>query len=569
MSKTQGVNLSFVSRLINLFFIFLIIILSTFIALAWLTGGAVFSVGGVKLEVSSLDPWMIGFLLVVFFDSLLKGRATRWLGQKTLQGVAWVCNPSRSRAAAFILIVWIFTCLGMAHGLRHLSFRTHAFDLTFLHQPLFYPFFPRALTCDVCDGGRYFGEHLAFSLYLIAPITRFFREFIFHDHLIFMLQILILAFPLWFGLKRGPLKDHPGLWFFSVLFILCCRGFRNAASWDFREDVLVFAFLLGASLAVYRRRIFYFFIFLVLALFSKENIAFITPFIAIPIMWDSGLMLSQKQRRWISLAVILVSVIWGFISFHWLMPVLSDGTESSNEIVSRFHEFGSTPREVLITLLTSPQAWWKLFSAHLLRWESLKYLVLLLTPFLYFIRFSPFWVFPVVPGVLMNLLSSAETQRSFNFHYELMILPFLIFGLWAGMAEWAKRAENVNHSKNLVIAMLIALAVSGRWPGRQIQLYWPTREQVLDSFFFSRLQSDNQGVAATLPILAQISHLPRLVPLSVPSAGIPEFHQVSRLMLDFRDPRQKRMMDDLQVLGWRQEDVSPSGRYGVVGRLKK
>ncbi len=515
-------------------------------ALAWITGGTTVQIGKMKLEILSLDFWVLMFIVV----TLVHKKNKKFFLEKGFKFFEWISTKGRSEKATFFLCLWIFSSLWIAHCLRHLSFQTHAFDLTFLHQSLFNPFAPRALTCDLCDGGSYFGEHMAFSLFLLAPLTSFLKNLPFHDFFIFLLQVIILAFPLVLAHVYGPLKNKKELWFFSFFILFCFRSYRNSISWDFREDDLAFFFLSGSLLALFCHRKAVFVACIICALLSKENLAIVVPFIGFPIFFEKSFHFTQKEKQTLTLFVICISVFIMVVEFKWLIPLFSDRANVSHPIVVRFKEFGKTPAEVLITLLTSPAAWGRLLAEHFFKIQSLKYLLLLLLPFVSFIMRAWVWLLPVIPGVAMNVFSGAETQRSLNFHYDLIIFPFLFFGIWISLAQKTSL-------KQILVALLIALASSGRWPGRQISQYWPSFTQVKDSLYLGNIPTAKGILTAELSLLAQVSNQPELRSLVLPEETL----SASRYLLDLSHPLQKKLEEKIIQTGWLKISQSPSGRY--------
>src|SRR5690606_30412667 len=110
------------------------------------------------------------------------------------------------------------------------------------------------------------------------------------------------------------------------------------------------------------------------------------------------------------------------------------------EIVNRFGGLGSTPAEVLANLAKHPFATLELILGKLFTPTGFKYLLALLGPALALAtRRSSVWLIAALPGVLMNLSSGAETQRSLNFHYDLIILPFLLLTMTEGLREAGRK----------------------------------------------------------------------------------------------------------------------------------
>lgn len=475
-----------------------------------------------RIEIASLDPWVLALLLIL--------------------GGLWVLTRSQKLPRIFDFLrstflkfqsqpthfAWLFLAISMllltfAHFLRHSSGHTDAYDLLFLHQPLFDPWSRPFLRCDICLAGTYFGEHLSFTLWLLAPLTWVTQS----DFLIFVIQSLMGAGAITILLKHGPLRARPYLFLSVIFFFMCQRGFRNAFVWDFREDHLGFLFQILLLVSLDRGHTLGAWFTLALVLLTKEHLAFSTFLLAIPILWDSTLSLDRSQRRSLAFGFFILSAAWAMFSFSWIIPRVSGGLETENNITARFSHLGSTPIEVLIRILTSPSVWWDLATSALNK-SGIKYLLWLVLPFAVFFRKTWMWWIPAFPLIVMNLVSGATTQRAMIFHYELAILPYLFFAALKGLNA-LRIPPTGNHwpHRTWTTALILGLLVSGRWPGESIQRHWPTseesaaREELHSMIEEFNLDRPKTIVAADLRTLAQLTDLSNLRQIILPETSAP------------------------------------------------
>ncbi len=563
----------------------LIISLSIFVATLVLTGGTIWHSTWGKIEFSSVDVWAMVLLSLI----LIQEKKTGIFGFENFK------LPIFGKPQTILLLVVTLGLLCFAHILRNESLATHAYDQAMVHQALFWPFSNPPLKCDLCIQGSYLGEHLSYSLLLFAPLTAFLQS---HTAL-YILQMLLLFLPLIAGLFWGPLKNRRDLWLTAFFIVLCHRALRSSLVWDFREDGIAFAGVLISLLALSEKKFLIAFLGLTLALFSKENFSFVLGMSAIPILLDRQLPFSRKQRIAVASITLGLCSLWGWISFHFLIPSWTPvGTGSPpNNIVQRLGQFGSTPPEILKTILFSPSAWWFLIQTKILIPKALKYLLYLLAPVFFFAIYRPLrrtlqrsgrhsgdcysvvWLIPAVPAVLMNLFSNAETQISLQFHYDLILLPFLIFGLWRGLA-----AESPAQFRSLAIGILLALSFSGRWPGSDIQKYWPDFSQSSQHAFLQKVASWNEDhtLASSLTALAQLSTLREIREFRVPTQGLscPAFDrensrdrtgleghsaaQADHIVLDLQDPGHRYFLENCLQSRWIEKARDPSHRFVLL-----
>jgi hypothetical protein len=86
-----------------------------------------------------------------------------------------------------------------------------------------------------------------------------------------------------------------------------------------------------------------------------------------------------------------------------------------------------------------------------------------------------------------------------GFHYDLMILPFLIYSFLLGIAEEKK-------SKNVLLALCLALSFSGKWPLHFVIKYWPGLDDIANTQYLENLPQKNI-TAANLTVLAHLNRL--------------------------------------------------------------
>mgnify|MGYP001573379890 CR=1 FL=1 len=466
------------------------------------TGGKILHLEHAKIEFSSLDAWVWVWLALLVTRWRIGGRQISpvWLFFKNHLDEIWT-RPDRSSRKAGWAAGLLMLALFVAHVFKHYNGMTHAYDVTFIHQALFHWISGPVLKCDLCDGGTYLGEHLAFTLIPLGPIASIFRGFFWRDAWIFFLQFVIFLSPVYYLWKKGPWKKEvPEAALLVCLIFFSHRAVRGNLIWDFREDHIAFGVFCLAILSLFQGRIFLYAAWAILAAACKENIAMILPFLAAPILFEKTLPLSALQRKLLASTTVVVSFIYLAIAFRYLIPIFNP-IPGTNEIAVRLHTLGSTPAEILINSLTSPSRVLKLLSG-IFTFEALKYLVLLLGPWFYFSRKAWIWWIPALPGIGMNLISGAGTQRSLNFHYEAIILPFLLTATLLGIQQIAR--------KQWALGLAFALAFSSRWPGHYLQEYWPDPRKWAQTHALDIRTDPGVSVAASLEELAHLNQMREL-----------------------------------------------------------
>lgn len=468
----------------------------------WVTGGFVLTTPGFKIEFSELDPWMLAFLGLFWIYRLKRPNGSVFSITILKLFISRTFQNTRVSERWTRKLLWIcFGVLFLGHVARHWSFHTHTHDQGIVHHALFYPFLGKILHSDLCPTGTYLDQHLSLSLLLLTPITALFKL----DEVVFALQALLIALPLWWGLKKGPLAHRPEFWFVGTLIILCNRSLRQSVPWDIREDHIAFASLIAMYLSLKRGSALGYFLSFAITLLCKENLFVVTAFFAIPILLDPKLPLTPLGRKIMALTTGLASLAYGFAAFKWILPLVNPQHQQDMVITTRVPFLGSTPSEIIHNLFFSPTHWWVIIRDHLFRSGTPRYLLLLLAPYFIFFRgrSSLSWLAVALPGILINLVAVGMNQRSLQFHYDLIILPALMIAAWYGMAETEDR-------KKWWIALGIALAFSGRWPGQKLTSEWPSWNNVRERFYLLSLKKEGTIASGSLHVLPHLTHLPAI-----------------------------------------------------------
>lgn len=483
---------------LNGFFVYILFLITT--------GGTILKFGKAKIEFSTVDLWGLVFALIL--GAAWKWDRARFLKSWPVLAYRWAMDPKNASRWMWRVCVFFFALIFFAHGVKHLSFETHLWDMVPVHQGLFNPWATsktQAFACDACIGLSSLGEHLSFSFFLLAPLTGLFKS----DTLIFLLQTAVLALPLYLAIRE---KLEAKYWLVALAILLSQRTLRNAGIWDFREDDLAYLGLFLMIIGFSRKNLFLLFSAMALALFSKENIFAVTLVFSVPVLLSKESGWDRRTRIQLAAAIALISLIYGWLAFKVWIPHFAGPAAGQHPVAGRLAGLGKSPSEILINFFIEPGRLFSVIGQMVFQAEALKYLVFLFAPVALFFRSKESWIWlvPASAGIAMNLLSSASTQRMLQFHYDLIIVPFLSWAALIGMKEASKAKKPL-----WVVGLLIALCFSGRWPGFTILNSWPSVDEVMAAHAFSRLEGD-EPTASNATVTAHLTHLPRLTGMIEP-----------------------------------------------------
>lgn len=481
-----------------------LILLLSIIGTLIISGGLIFKSSSLRIELSQVDPFGFTFLLLLFICFIFSKKSLLPLKKKGLALLEWSTVEKNSHFWSFIFIIFNLLLLFIAHLFMQWSLKTAAFDQTTVHQSLFYSFGTIPLKCDICRGPSYLSEHLSFSLFILSPLTQLLKI----DEFIFFIQIIILSLSLFILFHFTPLRNQKKLWLVFSLLLFSHRSLRDSFVTFFREDHIAFIALICSLASLFNKKIYFYCIFIFIALLSKENIAFILPFILIPLYLDPQTKPNTKVENFlIMFFTLIIPLIYIFLSFKILIPHYSVSASGHTPFVSRLSFLGHNPNEILQTVVFQPFYTLKTLFLLLLTKESIKYLILIFLPYSFLFTKSWYWTIPALPSIFLNMSSTLKTQISQQFHYDLVILPFLIFGLISALSK-----ANPNKIKSqLSFFLIFALCFSGRWPGFHVTSHIPSWDDIKESISLRKLPQIEKPIAASERILAQLSYQKNIV----------------------------------------------------------
>lgn len=230
-----------------------------------------------------------------------------------------------------------------------------------------------------------------------------------------IVQVLVVAsgaFPA-FWLARLRLRNAWAGIPFALLYLLYPAQ-QYAVNFDFHAVTLVIALLLFALYFLYTRNTLWLFVFVVLCLACKEEIA--------GVVFLLGLWAVLLQRQWrVGLGLMALSICWtmlALIVMHVASPI------GYSLLASRYAYLGNGPVQIALTILTHPVS---IVKQHVLDPAHMLYLRKLLAPAGYLPLLAPWVLVLAAPTLALNLLSSDPNMYSGGFQYNAEIVPILIF----------------------------------------------------------------------------------------------------------------------------------------------
>jgi len=288
-------------------------------------------------------------------------------------------------------------------------------------------FKPPVIDHFVVPGKIIFADHFNPSIFLFSPIYWFTSK----SEAILMVQAIVVAgsgFILFFIGKRILKNSLIVLMVVTAYFLY--TGLQNAVLYDFHEVTAMTLFLMLAYWAIFNGRKKLFFLFFAITLGFKESLALLGVGLAVFIFFY------KKDWRKISIIVLALSLIWGYIAAKIIIPHFSGGFYYyAQQLPMNTGDF--------ISQLYTP-------------FIKIKTVYLTLLSFLCLPLMSPPSIFIILTNFVNRFLTDAPTRWDLGLHYNAEIAPTLgIATLLALNLIKSKLGQTVVH-----IAAFLLLTIS-------------------------------------------------------------------------------------------------------------
>ena len=299
---------------------------------------------------------------------------------------------------------------------RWATFQYTTFDLAFYAQGLWQvgKGMPLVSLLDV----PLMGNHQEPIVYLIAPLFKIWS----HPMLLVFIQTLALAtmpFTGWRIARRLEFSSGAAMWLGLATLLAPATGF--VALHEFHPEALAAPLLLAMLEARMKERLGSFWLWFILVLACKENMALLL----VSMCMVHYVIEARRGREW-RMAWNLIpgcfALGWLVLCVFWIGPSLNRGRVDYLELYSHLGDSGAT---IVSGFFSEPGkaagALWRAITGGNLIGG-------LLVPFLLLPLLRPRWVIVALPIVLQHLLSYRSSEWGIRFHYAAPLVPLLWFG---------------------------------------------------------------------------------------------------------------------------------------------
>lgn len=285
-----------------------------------------------------------------------------------------------------------------------------------------------------------------------------------------------------------------------VFAYLMYTPMQRANIFEFHAVALATTFLLFMFYFALVKRYRLSFIFLLLSLFSKEEVGLTTSFYGFYILyeWHRG---GRKGRPVFPIVVVAASLLWFLTSMFVIIPFFRGGNHFA---LNYYADFGDSPLRVILGVIDNPQSLMK----YLWNIDTLRYFFFLLGPVAFLSVFSSLHLLIAAPEFGINLLSNNWNMRNIIYHYTSVIQPFVFISALYGAHHlmqskkipWARRMP-VIVPVVLIIATCLFSYFKGPLPfSREKEIYpflYPQKYRSVAAFWKDLLKNKRWRVSTT------------------------------------------------------------------------
>ncbi len=431
---------------------------------------------------------------------------------------------TRERLGLLILIGLCALLFSYLSVVRHNTFNTAAYDLAMYDQAVWNtsqgrPFEINLLEDTMPGLTNKLGDHVEPILLPLAALYRL-RS---NPDVLLVVQASALAALIW-PLYQLVRNRSQSMWLAgsAVALYLLHPGMWNALLFDFHPVTLGAAFLIFALWLLVQRKHLAALIFAVLAMMCKEEIGLSVALLGVYAIFfikhpersetkskDAPRLIHFfRSRDWrFGLLLIVIGVGWSAIALGVIVPAFQPS--GSSYYLNRYGRLGSTFAEVLLSPITKPDVFWSVISGP----KRVAYYGDLLLP----LGFLPFlgieMLLPALPDIALNTLSAFAPSRTLDYHYAVVITPFLVLATVWGidrLAHWLSRW--LNRHLVLITASMFTLFAMGAYQIDRYHGFVPLSDRYVGTYTIEPRDPIGWQLAAQIPADATVSAQFNLLP---------------------------------------------------------
>lgn len=320
------------------------------------------------------------------------------------------------RRIPWILFLSAFLFLLRIKWMQHFTFKT-GYDFAMYDTAIRNTLRGRLMFCEYL-GASFFSDHFVPVLLLICPL------YLIADSPLILLFLQAAAVSGSLAVMYKICRHHDLQPLVSTIVPVIFLNYKPLAEgtlFQFHPEMFEPLLILGCIYCVLKSRFACYFVFLILALGCKEDVAISTFCLGLYLLFN-------RRTRRIGMATSIISAVWAFLSWTWIIPsLLPEPAQVSRFLTDRWSHLGQDYISVISSLLLSPGYVLSCcFSKPVLE-------MLLRLGFIPLIGFEPLLI--ALPALVMNTTADYPAQASLRGYYSAPLIPFIFWAFIRGLVR--------------------------------------------------------------------------------------------------------------------------------------
>jgi uncharacterized membrane protein len=253
---------------------------------------------------------------------------------------------------------------------------------------------------------------------------------------------------------QSAIPDWAGLVFAAAYLLYLPVEYMNL--YEFQIRAFATTFLLLALRELERRRFRPFLLWTLLALGCRSDVGFVVAGMGIYSILDFRLQIldlggsqskitNLQSKMLFGVLPILLGLGWLALCVGVLIPLFRTSPFLYTQII--YGQFGGSLGEIVRTLVTRPDAVAAYVFGGAAGAARLRYLLEMFLPFGFLLLLQPRMLLITLPIFALNLLSNTPNiHASTHYHYQALIIPFMVIGSADGLI-WLIRRTTTDHRR--------------------------------------------------------------------------------------------------------------------------
>lgn len=414
---------------------------------------------------------------------------------KRLRSDSRILKINPYHAILFFAAVSYFTFFSYYSILKHDRFLTGRFDLGNMAQTVWNTYHGRFFELTNPDGVNNIsrlGVHSDILLAFLAPLYFFWED----PKILLLFQTLSisLAGVFVYLIAKEVLKNDFLALTFSISFYLNF-WIHEQNLFDFHAVSIATLFLLASFYYLIKKRLKLFFLFLGLALTTKENVILVVTFFGIYFL---------LKKKWVIGGFLAIAPL--FVFYLLVSILIPSARGEAHFALSGYGYLGSSATEILLNSIKNPSP----VINQLVNYSTFDYLKnhFISTGFLAIL--SPFYLLFTLPDMAIYLLSSNFGYRSYHYHFGAVIVPFFYIASIYSVQKILSLKHKIP-AKLIGFYVLLSAIISSYYyspiPGLKNGDTYPIEVSYHDKiFYYLTFVPPEASVAASNSIGAHLSH---------------------------------------------------------------